>query len=297
MFSVPTAAIGVVLALKLTGAVQAARWRDTADGTGYIYSFNGPQSLFVDTIRSCRILMVAHRLGHRLRDDGLVMDLEQKPLGEKGLGIERFRGLVPLAERVGLRPRKLAQRHVSLRRNGIAVAHRPLDAGRARLFGAGPQRAPGTTPETEVLFAAPVTKVVPTSTPGACEVTDLVVMEALGLERFTDGVEGFRDQIVRQQGQCSRLCPRAELSPGFDRQCVGTQMRHSEARNRPNLGSGPFRLESYDGGNARLVMLPLESHGYAARESIEHTLYEQVAWFDKHVKNAKPRTQGANAAK
>ena len=54
------------LALKITGAVQAARWRDTADGTGYIYSFNGPQSLFVDTIRSCRALAVSHRLGHVL---------------------------------------------------------------------------------------------------------------------------------------------------------------------------------------------------------------------------------------
>jgi dipeptidyl aminopeptidase/acylaminoacyl peptidase len=38
-------------------------------------------------------------------------------------------------------------------------------------------------------------------------------------------------------------------------------------------------------------MLPHESHGYAARESIEHVLYEQIAWFDKHVKEAKPRTQ------
>ncbi|GAA3346373.1 glycoside hydrolase family 88 protein [Amorphoplanes nipponensis] len=54
------------LALKITGAVQAARWQRTADGTGYIYSFNGPQSLFVDTIRSCRALAVSHRLGHVL---------------------------------------------------------------------------------------------------------------------------------------------------------------------------------------------------------------------------------------
>ena len=46
--------------------MQAARWRTTADGTGYIYSFNGPQSLFVDTIRSCRALSVSHRLGHVL---------------------------------------------------------------------------------------------------------------------------------------------------------------------------------------------------------------------------------------
>jgi unsaturated chondroitin disaccharide hydrolase len=54
------------LALKVSGAVQAARWQRVEDGTGYIYSFNGPQSLFVDTIRSCRSLAVAHRLGHVL---------------------------------------------------------------------------------------------------------------------------------------------------------------------------------------------------------------------------------------
>ena len=53
------------LALKASGAVQANRWTKTPDG-GFIYSFNGPHSLFVDTIRSCRILMVAHRLGHYL---------------------------------------------------------------------------------------------------------------------------------------------------------------------------------------------------------------------------------------
>jgi hypothetical protein len=56
----------VELALKVSGAVQAARWRDTADGGGYLYSFNGPHSLFVDTIRSCRSLALAHRLGHAL---------------------------------------------------------------------------------------------------------------------------------------------------------------------------------------------------------------------------------------
>ena len=54
------------LALKVSGAVQAARWSRTADGGGYIHSFNGPHSLFVDTIRSLRVLAVAHRLGHVL---------------------------------------------------------------------------------------------------------------------------------------------------------------------------------------------------------------------------------------
>lgn len=54
------------LALKCTGAVQAARWTSIADGSGYIYSFNGPHSLFADTIRSLRALAVSHSLGHVL---------------------------------------------------------------------------------------------------------------------------------------------------------------------------------------------------------------------------------------
>jgi unsaturated chondroitin disaccharide hydrolase len=54
------------LALKVSGAVQAARWSRTADGGGYIYSFNGPHSLFVDTIRTLRAPAVAHLLGHVL---------------------------------------------------------------------------------------------------------------------------------------------------------------------------------------------------------------------------------------
>jgi rhamnogalacturonyl hydrolase YesR len=56
------------LALKCSGAVQAARWTRTRDG-GFIYSFNGPHSLFVDTIRSLRALAVSHRLGHALMSE------------------------------------------------------------------------------------------------------------------------------------------------------------------------------------------------------------------------------------
>lgn len=54
------------LALKVSGAVQAARWTELPNGRGYIYSFNGPHSLFVDTIRSLRVLAVADQLGHVL---------------------------------------------------------------------------------------------------------------------------------------------------------------------------------------------------------------------------------------
>ena len=71
------------LALKVSGAVQAARhvatayrepWSPVAgEGVvpgGYVYSFNGPQSLFADTIRSMRSLVVAHQLGHVLMGEG-----------------------------------------------------------------------------------------------------------------------------------------------------------------------------------------------------------------------------------
>jgi hypothetical protein len=54
------------LALKCSGAVQARRWTATVDGGGYIYSFNGPHSLFVDTIRSLRSLALAWQLGQPL---------------------------------------------------------------------------------------------------------------------------------------------------------------------------------------------------------------------------------------
>ncbi len=58
------------LALKLSGAVQARRWTKIKAGGGYIYSFNGPHSLFADTIRSLRALAIGYRLGHSLMEEG-----------------------------------------------------------------------------------------------------------------------------------------------------------------------------------------------------------------------------------
>ena len=58
------------LALKASGAVQAARWTRLGPDAGYVYSFNGPHSLFADTIRSMRALAVAHQLGHVLMGEG-----------------------------------------------------------------------------------------------------------------------------------------------------------------------------------------------------------------------------------
>lgn len=57
------------LALKLSGAAQARRWTPIANGEGYIYSFNGPQSLFADTMRSLRALAVGYQLGHPLMEE------------------------------------------------------------------------------------------------------------------------------------------------------------------------------------------------------------------------------------
>ena len=56
------------LALKCSGAVQARRWT-AIPGGGFIHSFNGPHSLFADTIRSLRALAMGWRLGHVLMDE------------------------------------------------------------------------------------------------------------------------------------------------------------------------------------------------------------------------------------
>ena len=53
-----------MLALKLSGSVQANRWTSLPAG-GYVYSFNGPHSLFVDTIRTIRVMVLGHILGHK----------------------------------------------------------------------------------------------------------------------------------------------------------------------------------------------------------------------------------------
>jgi unsaturated chondroitin disaccharide hydrolase len=57
------------LALKISGAVQASRWTPLKNG-GFIHSFNGPHSLFVDTIRSVRALTISHMLGHVFQGEG-----------------------------------------------------------------------------------------------------------------------------------------------------------------------------------------------------------------------------------
>jgi dipeptidyl aminopeptidase/acylaminoacyl peptidase len=66
---------------------------------------------------------------------------------------------------------------------------------------------------------------------------------------------------------------------------------HGEADN--NAGTYPMQSERYFnalkglGATARLVMLPKESHGYRAKESIMHLLWEQDQWLETYVKNRK----------
>lgn len=61
----------------------------------------------------------------------------------------------------------------------------------------------------------------------------------------------------------------------------------------PQQSEKLFEAVRGTGGTTRLVMLPHESHGYIARESVEHVLAETVGWFDAHVKNAGARPKKA----
>jgi dipeptidyl aminopeptidase/acylaminoacyl peptidase len=68
---------------------------------------------------------------------------------------------------------------------------------------------------------------------------------------------------------------------------------HGEADN--NSGTFPMQSERFynalkgHGATCKLVMLPHESHGYRARESVMHMAYEMDTWLEKYVKNAGPR--------
>ena len=68
---------------------------------------------------------------------------------------------------------------------------------------------------------------------------------------------------------------------------------HGDADN--NSGTFPMQSERFYnalkglGATARLVFLPKESHGYRARESVLHMLWEQASWLDSYVKSAPPQ--------
>jgi dipeptidyl aminopeptidase/acylaminoacyl peptidase len=78
-------------------------------------------------------------------------------------------------------------------------------------------------------------------------------------------------------------------------------LMHGEADD--NSGTFPIQSERFymalkgHGATVRYETLPFEAHGYAGRETLLHILAERINWFDKYVKNAKPRTSEATAEK
>jgi dipeptidyl aminopeptidase/acylaminoacyl peptidase len=85
-----------------------------------------------------------------------------------------------------------------------------------------------------------------------------------------------------------------ELSPTFFADQVDEPVLVIHGKEDSNPGTLTIQSEVFfeavrgSGGTARLVLLPFEDHGYRAVESIEHVLWEQITWFDKYVKNARP---------
>jgi dipeptidyl aminopeptidase/acylaminoacyl peptidase len=91
----------------------------------------------------------------------------------------------------------------------------------------------------------------------------------------------------------------AKVSPLFHANKIKAPLLLIHGEPDVNPGTVPLQSEKFseavrgNGGTARLVMLPFESHGYRAMESLEHVTYEMLAWFDQYVKNAPPRGAGA----
>ena len=84
----------------------------------------------------------------------------------------------------------------------------------------------------------------------------------------------------------------ATMSPFFHAEKINEPMLMIHGKEDPNSGTFPMQSERMFaamkglGGDARLVMLPHEQHGYRARESLMHLLWEQQRWLDKFVAKA-----------
>jgi dipeptidyl aminopeptidase/acylaminoacyl peptidase len=120
----------------------------------------------------------------------------------------------------------------------------------------------------------------------------------------------FRAGIARSGAYNRTLTPfgfQAEERPFWKARDIYNRMspfNYADKINEPVLlthgmadnNSGTFPIQSErlyaaikgNGGRARLVMLPAEAHGYRARQSVGHVLWEMVNWLDTYVKNAAP---------
>ncbi len=94
-----------------------------------------------------------------------------------------------------------------------------------------------------------------------------------------------------------------DCSPTFFADKVNEPILIIHGDDDSNPGTLTFQSEVFyeavrgSGGTARLVLLPFEDHGYRAKESIEHVLWEQMNWFDKHVKNRQINTEASKVKK
>jgi dipeptidyl aminopeptidase/acylaminoacyl peptidase len=164
-------------------------------------------------------------------------------------------------------------------------------------------------------------------TDGAASMIDAVVALGVGdRERFAVGghsygafttanllahTDLFRTGIARSGAYNRTLTPfgfQAEERTFWDAASTYDRMspfRYADKINEPLLmihgaadnNDGTFPIQSDRlfaalqglGGHVRYVSLPAEAHGYRARESALHVLWEQVRWLDTYVKNARPR--------
>ena len=62
-----------------------------------------------------------------------------------------------------------------------------------------------------------------------------------------------------------------------------------------NEHGGSVALQLADAATVRFVLLPLASHGYAARESVSHTLWERNSWLNTDIKNPPPMAAAKSA--
>jgi len=82
----------------------------------------------------------------------------------------------------------------------------------------------------------------------------------------------------------------ARVSPFFSADSIKDPLLIVHGASDANPGTAPIQSEMLyqavrgNGGTVRLVMLPLESHGYRSLESNEHVLREELDWFDRYVR-------------
>ena len=84
----------------------------------------------------------------------------------------------------------------------------------------------------------------------------------------------------------------ANISPFMHADKIKTPLLFVHGENDDNPGTFPiqsqrmFQAVKGNGGTTRLVMLPSESHGYRAKQSVLHTQAEMVNWFNRYVRDA-----------